>query len=428
MKKIFLIGFKDLTLIFRDPAALVLMLLAPFVLTIGLGFVTGRLGNSASSGISDIPVILVNQDQAQLGNALVGMFQSSDLKGLVAPTLMDDFSAAQTQVDQNKAATAILIPSGFTGSIIPSNDVSAAGNTTATAAVSTEVVPLQLYANPTSPTSVGVVKTLLENFLTRVETSRVSGQVTIEQMLSSGIIQPAQAQSMGAALGAQLSAASTNNTTSITIDTQTKNGNSFKVDTLAMLAPGMALMFLMYTVTYGGRSLLAERKQGTLPRLLVSPTSSAQVLGGKVFGIFLTGMAQMLILVIGTSLLFKLQWGDPLAVFVLITAAVAAATGWGLLLAAAAKTTGQISSIGSAMMLIFGILGGSFFSMQNLPTWVQLFSHISPNAWGMDGFTTLALGNGISYILTPILALVAMAAVLFTISVLIINRRGFAIA
>ena len=80
------------------------------------------------------------------------------------------------------------------------------------------------------------------------------------------------------------------------------------------------------------------------------------------------------------------------------------------------------------MMLIFGILGGSFFSMQNLPTWVQIFSHISPNAWGMDGFTTLALGNGISYILTPILALLGMAAVLFTVSVLIINRRGFAIA
>jgi len=47
------------------------MLLAPFVLTIGLGFVTGRLSNSSSSGISSIRVILVNRDQAQLGNALV---------------------------------------------------------------------------------------------------------------------------------------------------------------------------------------------------------------------------------------------------------------------------------------------------------------------------------------------------------------------
>ena len=41
MKKLFLIGFKDLKLVFRDKAALTFMLLAPFLLTLGLGFVTG---------------------------------------------------------------------------------------------------------------------------------------------------------------------------------------------------------------------------------------------------------------------------------------------------------------------------------------------------------------------------------------------------
>lgn len=66
-----------------------------------------------------------------------------------------------------------------------------------------------------------------------------------------------------------------------------------KFDVLAYLAPGMALMFLMFTVSNGGRSILAEKTQGTLPRLLVSPTSSTQILGGKVFGILLTGAAQM---------------------------------------------------------------------------------------------------------------------------------------
>ena len=55
-----------------------------------------------------------------------------------------------------------------------------------------------------------------------------------------------------------------------------------------------------------------ETAPGTLPRLLVSPTLAAQVLGGKVLGIFLTGVAQLTILVGGTSLLFGLEWGDPL--------------------------------------------------------------------------------------------------------------------
>ena len=50
--------------------------------------------------------------------------------------------------------------------------------------------------------------------------------------------------------------------------------------------PGMALMFLMFTVSYGGRSLLVEEATGTLPRLLVSPTTVTQILAGKIFGIF----------------------------------------------------------------------------------------------------------------------------------------------
>ena len=41
MRKLLLIGLKDLKLVFRDRAALTFMLLAPFLLTIGMGFVVG---------------------------------------------------------------------------------------------------------------------------------------------------------------------------------------------------------------------------------------------------------------------------------------------------------------------------------------------------------------------------------------------------
>ena len=84
MKKILLIGRKDLTLAFRDRAALLLMLAAPFALTLGLGFITGRLSGGSSSGLADIPVIVVNQDGEQLGDALVNVFGSEDLASLIA--------------------------------------------------------------------------------------------------------------------------------------------------------------------------------------------------------------------------------------------------------------------------------------------------------------------------------------------------------
>ena len=85
MKKLFLIGIKDLKLMFRDRAALIFMLLAPFLLTIGMGFVTGRFSGS-SNGLSDIPVIIVNLDKQDLGNALEDLFNSEDLADLMEPT------------------------------------------------------------------------------------------------------------------------------------------------------------------------------------------------------------------------------------------------------------------------------------------------------------------------------------------------------
>ena len=108
--------------------------------------------------------------------------------------------------------------------------------------------------------------------------------------------------------------------TAITLKTNTQGAEAVEFDILAYMAPGMALLFLMYTVSYGGRSILQERSQGTLPRLMISPTSNTQVLGGKVLGIFLMGVAQVGILILASTIFFRVQWGDSLGVLALILA------------------------------------------------------------------------------------------------------------
>jgi ABC-2 type transport system permease protein len=413
MKKLLLIGLKDLKIAFRDKAALIMMLLAPFLLTIGLGAVTGRFSGRSSNGISHIPVILVNQDHGALGNALVAAFQSVELDELIDATVYNDTAAADKLVDDNKAAAVILIPEGFTNSIIPAEGASLPG----------AKVEIQLYTNPTAPTSVGVVKTILDEFMSQVEVGRTSVEVMVTQLATSGLLPPQQALATGMAAGSRLANGGVEST-SIQLKNVTPTGGEVKFDILAILAPSMAMMFLMYTVSNGGKTLLTERNQGTLPRLLVSPTTSTQVLGGKMIGIFLTGTVQMLILIVGTTLMFGLQWGQPLAVLVLVLLAVFGAVGWGLLLTAVAKTPGQINAVGSALMLIFGILGAGFINVDNMPNWFRLATRISPNIWGLDGFTTLALGGGLQDIYTPMLALFVMGLILFVVSVVLFNRRG----
>jgi ABC-2 type transport system permease protein len=413
MKKLLLIGFKDFKLAIRDRAGLILMLLAPFALTLGLGAVTGRFSGGSTNGISHIPVALVNQDGGKLGNSLVELFQSQDLDELIDATVSQDVTAAYQQVDDNQAVAVILIPAGFTGSIIPPQGQSGPG----------QLVQIALYANPTTPTSVSVVKTILDEFISQVEVGRVSGEVAVMQLVASGRIQVQDAQSIGLAIGSNQAAAAGQDT-SIMLNNITPSGEAVKFDVLALLAPGMALMFLMYTVSNGGRTILTERTQGTLPRLLVSPTTAVQVLGGKMIGIFLIGFAQMYILIEGTSLMFGVEWGDPVAVETLMLAAVFAAVGWGMFITAIAHTPSQVSMAGTAIMLTFGILGGTFINMDAMPAWFGLVTKITPNAWGISGFTTLALGGGLHDILTPILALLAIGLILFAIAVVLFNRRG----
>ena len=157
---------------------------------------------------------------------------------------------------------------------------------------------------------------------------------------------------------------------------------------------------------------------------MISPTETAQILGGKVVGIFFMGAAQMGILILASSLFFQVKWGDSAGLIVLILAAVFGASGWGMLITSFARSPEQVGSIGSAIMLIFGILGGSFISLDQFPPLMRTISKITPNAWGLDGFTTLALGGQLSNLVEPVSALLIMGFVLFGIAVILFQRNG----
>lgn len=415
MQKLFIIALKDLKLIFRDPTALILMLLAPFLITLGMGLVTGRFSGNATSGISSITVAIVNQDEGELGKALEAVFKSEELADLVDPTFLTAPDEARRLVEADEASAAIIIPQGFSASIIPGELGSTSG----------KLIQIDFIANSNAPTNAGILRSVLDSFLTQVEVGRIGAEVTLSQLAQTGKLTPELAAQLGEALGTQLAQQSAQ-TQPIQLENTTASGAALRFDLLMYFAPGMALMFLMFAVTYGGSSLLLENRTGTLPRMLQTPTSSAQILGGKVLGIFLTAVTQLAILIGGTSLLFRLDWGEPIGVVLLILAAAFAASGWGSFIASLFNTPAQVANFGSIIMLVFGLLGGSFFDMSLLPEWVSILNKITPNAWGLQGFTTLAGGGTLGSIGEPLLALVLMGIILFAAASIWMRRRGLA--
>jgi ABC-2 type transport system permease protein len=411
MKKALFIGLKDLQVTFRDRAALIMMLLAPFLLTLGLGFVTGSFDQSENDqGIRDIGVVLVNEDEGTLGALVAETLTGNDqLQTLFAVQTATDAAAARQMVVDNSVSAAVIIPAGFSAGLVPD----AAGNMAPAA-------PLEIQLNPSAPISADVVRLAVNQIVDNIALSIVTTDVAMTQLVSSGSIQPQQVPEIAAAIGQSIQ--QTPPTALVTWrDDSAADEEENSFDPLTLLAPGMALFFLMYTVTIGGRSILLEREEGTLPRMLSTPTSATQVLGGKVFGVFFIAVAQVSILIVASTLLFGLRWGDPLGIIVLIVATALAATGWGLLFASVATTAAQVAGIGSAVMLLFGLLSGVFIPVGSGV--LNIASRITPNAWALDGFVELGYGESIGTITTNIAALLIMAVTLFAVSVFLFRRK-----
>ncbi len=414
------ITWKDMLVIFRDRAALILMIGGPLLLTLGMGLITGAFSGDQTQLFPVIPVLVLNQDEGDLGQGLADLLGSADLADLVAPEPATDAELAQESVAEGNYAAAIIIPAGFSAGMLPDPDT---GEMTAAAA------PIQIYADPARTVSSGIINSIVSDYVNQVRTGITTVQVGLDQLMAANLVPPEQLPLIGRQMGEALATQTENRAAEmVVIDTQSvRIGGGTDFNPLAYFAPAMALLFLMYTVTIGARSFLAERQQKTLARMLVAPVPASQILGGKVLGIFMSGLLQVSVLIGLSALLFGLSWGSPFGVMLLIVTAAAAATGWGLLVASIASTPAQISTIGTTLMLSFGILGGSFVPINQAGPLLQTLSKLTPNAWALDGFASLAAGGGLTDLAVPLAALTIMAITLFAIATLIFRSRRTAL-
>ncbi len=389
------------------------MLLAPFLLTLGLGAVTGSF-SPTSTGIEAIPVTFMNMDTGEFGDGILDAFQQAELAELFDLSITNDLQTGLDTVRTDQSAALVLIPEGF------SDDLHNESVPDPTAAP----VSLVLYANPERPISVSILETILGEMLSQMQAAPLASQVIVNDLLASQLISREEVEAFIADVSRFPRAENSGEQpVRVAVYSEEAGQDSGEINQLAYLAPGMAVFFLMFTVTQGGRSVLAEREMGTFGRMLTTPVHASQVLAGKVLGIIVTGFAQVSILILASSLLFNLDWGNPAAVTALIFAVVFAATGWGILIASFVKQNWQASALGTAVMLIFGILGGTFIPVSEFSESIRWLGKITPNYWAIQGFTRLALGESLVDLLPVLIGLLLMGSGLMLISALVARKR-----
>lgn len=113
-------------------------------------------------------------------------------------------------------------------------------------------------------------------------------------------------------------------------------------------AVSLSVLFLFFTVQFGVLSLVEEREGGTLDRILMAPIARSAVMVGKMMSSLFVGVLSMVVLVIATTLIGGAEWGDPVAVGVLILVGVMTAIAVAVLVAAVARSAEQAVAVASA--------------------------------------------------------------------------------
>lgn len=369
----------------RDRSAIVFAVIAPLVLASILG--------TAFSGLDDggihVDVALVDADGTATSATLRDqVFASAALRESITVHPVSSADRARQDVQDERLPVAVVIPAGFEAALAGPGPVP----------------DVELIARPGAPIASDFVRAVVDGWLSRVRAGRLAGTTAA----SLGPAQPDPAVLAGVA------------TRAATMDPPLglRNGGVEQdMNLAAYFGPSMGILFLFLALGLMARSLLAERRDGTLARLQAAPVRLGQVLAGKAIAVGAAGVASLCLLWLVTSVVFGASWGSPLPVAALIVATVLAVGGIAAFISSMAKTEAQAEGLTSIVAFVLGLLGGNFFPINELPDGFLRISRLTPNGVALQAFSDLSFQrDGLGDIAGALVTLVVIGVVTATIA------------
>ncbi|MCA1065936.1 ABC transporter permease [Rossellomorea sp. AcN35-11] len=194
--------------------------------------------------------------------------------------------------------------------------------------------------------------------------------------------------------------------------TVTKSEEQQMMNNMTARSAGFTIMFVMIAMLTSTGILLEARQNGVWYRMMSTPASKVELLGGYMLAFFLIGWIQFGILMTVSKWLFQIEWGDTLANILLVSSLLLCTIGLGLFIAGFVKTSEQQSVYGNLIIISTCMLAGVYWPVEIMPDFIQGVAKFLPQYWGMAGFTELTVrGGGMTDILAPVGILVGFAVV-----------------
>jgi ABC-2 type transport system permease protein len=194
-----------------------------------------------------------------------------------------------------------------------------------------------------------------------------------------------------------------------------------------LFVPGlMAFVLTIISALMTAISLTREKETGTLEALLVSPLRPWQIIVGKVAPYLVVGFVSVLLVILEARLIFGVPLeGNPALLLAEGLLFILVSLSLGILISS--RTSSQrVAMMGALIgtMLPTMLLSGFIFPIDSMPLPLQMVSNIVPARWFVQIVRGIMLkGVGLAYLWEETLILLAMAAVLLTISTRSFSER-----
>jgi ABC-2 type transport system permease protein len=195
-----------------------------------------------------------------------------------------------------------------------------------------------------------------------------------------------------------------------------------EINPLSVNVPGFAVLFVFLTAQTTAQSIYEEKKVGSFRRLLAAPIGRTTILVGKMAPNLITGFVQIVVL-FGTGALLSPALGlgrltlgnDPLALVLVCLVVLLCSTSLGVLIAAVARTEGQISGLSAVALWALGF-AGIWLGQIPLAFPFDTISQLIPHYWANTAFQDLFIrGQGLADITSSLLALSGFTAAFLAI-------------
>ncbi|VVB60988.1 ABC-2 family transporter protein [uncultured archaeon] len=195
---------------------------------------------------------------------------------------------------------------------------------------------------------------------------------------------------------------------------------------LDFLIPSILALIIFQGAIMGmGRAIAGERKDGSLTRVFLTPTSNITIIAGTLlFYIFFETMRSSIIVFVAMLLFGVTIKGSIASIVFIIWIYAAGATSLGMILSVLSKSQEQYMAFSMLVSLPSTFLSGAFLPIETMPATLQGITRVLPITYAADALRGIMIkGFTLGTVVPDIIFLAAFALLMLTLSVMLFKRE-----